>query len=1798
MPNPIPVIAILLCTLCASAQGVPGFGVHLKSGTVTPERNITDTNLARFNQQSARSGGKNFLVIQFDRVLSETEKATLGSMGIHLHDFIPNLAYTATVSGDLNASTLRSFSARSIISLSPLQKMEPSLAAGNIPSWSVREAGAIEAWISHPAGFSTGEVIGALKDKGVELLSTELKEYRVLSIRVEPARLIEIAELPCIEYIQPAPPPASPLNVESLWLSRANVLKAPLVVGGKALTGNGVTIGIGDDGDPQTHLDFKGRLINRTGWYPANHATHVNGTAGGAGLINELYEGYAPKATLVTQMFDGIISNAPRYVTDHGMVITNNSYGFVVNDCPFNGLYDLPARVIDQLAIDIPALTHVVAAGNDGNRVCAPYAQGFHTVLGGYQTAKNVITVGSTNVRGEVGSTSSRGPVKDGRIKPEITSTGVFLPSTWGGNIYSYNTGTSMAAPGVSGGLALLVEQYRAANGNLDPESGLLKAYLLNSGFDAGNAGPDFKFGFGRMNLNRASSMMENNRVFNTTVSQGITNTHQVNVPANTAQLKVALYWLDPPASILSAKTLVNDLDLVVESGSGTVLPFRLDTTAANLDAAATTGADHVNNIEQVVISNPTPGPFDLKVTGTSIVQNPSQEYFLVYDFVPVSLALTNPIGGEHFLESVISNLDSVHIQWDSYGTSESGFTVEFFNGSTWTTLSAAVEGWKRILGWKVPQNLSTNAARIRVTGNTSLLQSTSEPFVIHPTPDLDLSLNQCEGYIAIEWNSLLGVTDYEVMLLQGNQWATVATVNQLNYVFSGLSADSVYWVTIRPLVNGTPGRRAVAVARRPYNGNFLSGISYDDLSLVSIFSPSRSGRENTSTALTSSETVTIRIKNLDDVAVSGNINVSYSLNGTPMDAAVIAPVIPAGGTYDHSFGVTADLSATGNYLIEAAISSINDPVPENNLLARTVRQLENDAIVSGDLPWLDDLETLPVQEHLTDRMGLTGADRYDFISGNNDTGRIRSFINTGIAYSGSKALTLDSWISSKGTVDSLTATFNLGSFTTTDDIRIDFRYKNHGQRSNAANRVWIRGSDQDNWIEIYDLYANQAPNDGSYKLMHSVEINDSLAAYSQNYSTSLQLRMGQWGLHMAADNESGAGYSFDDFRIYRAIDDIQLISIDTPVLITCGLSAMVPVKVVVRNTSASVINNIPIFLEVDGTPVASEIIPSIPANDTIHYTFIALANLASFGDHLVEVYVDLPSDNVPENDTLQIIARNVKLVNSFPYLENFENGDGTWYTIDSSRGSWDYGTPSSAKINRAASGNKAWKTNIYGYYNNNETSYLYSPCFDVSSMSIPTLSFSLSLDIEDGGAINFYDGAWMDYSTDGGFTWQRLGGVGQGTNWYNRNYSGQQVWSQQDYQRWHVATIPLPTSNSLRFRFGFRSDEGLTKDGIAIDDIHIYDNLYGIYTGTGESPASVQPVVNGSNWIDFLVGGQLIASVNPGGQDLGSTEAKSYVHTGGVRVNKQQYYHDRNITIKPTNVNLPDSAIVRFYFLDSETEALINATGCPGCYKPSMAYELGVTKYSDPNDTYENGTLADNLQGNYLFINAAKAVKVPFDKGYYAEFSVKDFSEFWLNNGGFDNNTPLPAELISFTATKNGSDVLLKWTTASEQDVDHFEVEVARGNQDYILGQFIKLGDQPSAGNSTTEQHYVFTDQELNKSGNRYYRLRIVDIDGRVKYSPVRIVSFNTEFTWQVYPNPSDGRFTLSSQAMPGEWIRLRVLNTDGKTLKEQELRGTGFAQSIPVDLSHPGFAPGIYLLEVSTDSGKQVFRLVKQQP
>jgi hypothetical protein len=1787
--RPLPLITTLVVlSLSALSQQDSAYHVFLKSGSFIPQRNITPDFTQQFNLKASRVEGRSFAIIQFEHIPTTEERQRLLNAGISLLDYIPNNTYTVSIRGSINDKTLRQAGARSVIELKPEQKMAQPLAWGVAPPWSVKVPGTVDVWIRFLKILSSGSVLDELRQRNFDILSSDYKDYNIVSLRVPLQRLNELTSLPFIEYVQPAPHEDQLLNNVDRADARANLLNAPVALGGRNLKGEGIVIGIGDDANPSTHVDFTNRIINRTYAPPSGeHGKHVAGTAAGAGILNELYKGYAPKATIITQYFSGIWINAASYIQDYGMVITNNSYGAVTGDCSYNGLYDLYSAILDQQAFDFPYLQNVFAAGNSGTDDCPPYPAGFKTVLGSYQSAKNVLSVGATDSAGVIADFSSKGPVKDGRIKPEISSMGKRVVSAGLGS-YWYNNGTSMASPGVTGGLTLLYQLYKQINGGSNPKSGLMKAIICNSSRDMGNSGPDFSYGFGWLDLQRAALTIENNRYFTSTIANGIQNTHSITIPANAAQLKVMLYWHDPPASLLSSQTLVNDLDLTVQTpASVTVLPKILDTIPSHVTNTSTEGPDHINNIEQVIINNPQAGSYSIRVNGNSVTQNSPQEYFIAYDVVPDSTKLSFPIGGESF-----STTDSVLIQWDAFGSS-STFTLNYStdDGVTWITIDNNIAGNQRQKKWKVP-NVVTNKAKIQLINNTTGAISTGNVFTLLGLPVISLDPVQCEGYIKVKWASIPSATDYEVFMLRGDDMQSMATTTALNYTFGGLSKDSIYWVAVRARLNGSPGRRSVAISRKPGTGTCAGNISDNDLKLDSLLQPI-TGRKFTNSELGSSVQIKARVKNLDNVAIS-NFDIKYSVNGGAWVSENIPGAISAGATITHTFATTYDFSAIGTYTIKAVVDYASDTVRANDTLTVVVKQLDNQPI---DLttPFVENFDAAPPQEFLTAQTGLTTLDRFDFTN-TSVNGRLRSFINTGIANSGEKAITLDvdRYIYPSVNTNFLYGTFNLSNYNAnTDDIRLDFYYNNHGQPAGSNNQVWIRGSEISPWVSAYDLFANQ--NDpGTYKQTSSIELSDLLASAGQNFTPSCQIRWGQIGFLPAADRADAGGYTFDDIHLYKATDDIQMLSIDTPIVSSCGLNGTTPIKISVRNSVNTAITNIPVKFRVDGGSVTAETISSINANATIQYTFTSTANLASLGAHTIEVWVDYPTDNYRNNDTTVIHIVNSAIISSFPYLENFEAGNGSWYT-DGIKTSWEYGTPASNKINSAASGSKAWKTRLVGNYNDLEYSYLYSPCFDISGMTNPTLSFSLALDLEDCGA-SLCDGAWVEYSTDG-VTWNKLGAFGSGTNWYNKNYAGDQLWNIQNYTRWHVATTTLPTALSrLRLRFVMSSDPAVNREGVAVDDIHVYDNTMGIYDGVTMSSPVSQTISGGTSWVDFTSAGKLIASIQPQGQNLGGTSVQTFINSGAVRHTSNQYYHDRNITVIPAN-SLTDSVAVRFYFLDTETESLLNATGCSSCSKPRSAYELGVSKYSDPtNRANEDGTISNDALGIWTFINSSKAAKIPFDKGYYAEFKVRDFSEFWLNDGGIFGMIPLPVKLTSFTANKQAdSDVLLEWKTAEESNIDRFEIEVARTTVEYQSNHFEKIGSVKSRSNSAPLQDYNFTDAENNKTGVRYYRLKIIAEDGSFHYSDIRPVIFDDDILWQVYPNPSPGTFYFIFRQNSGETINIKVYNMKGQVVHQERTIATGFVQKLIIDMQQSSFARGMYMV-VAEGTVTKTFKVVKQ--
>lgn len=193
--------------------------------------------------------------------------------------------------------------------------------------------------------------------------------------------------------------------------------------------------------------------------------------------------------------------------------------------------------------------------------------------------------------------------------------------------------------------------------------------------------------------------------------------------------------------------------------------------------------------------------------------------------------------------------------------------------------------------------------------------------------------------------------------------------------------------------------------------------------------------------------------------------------------------------------------------------------------------------------------------------------------------------------------------------------------------------------------------------------------------------------------------------------------------------------------------------------------------------------------------------------------------------------------ITSYPYAEDFEAGAGGWVATNGANGTWALGAPTASVINSAASGANAWATNLSGNYNDNDISNVQSPVFDLSSLSAPSIQFSVWWNSEFS-----WDGMVLQSSIDAGATWQNVGAFGDPNNWYTDNTiggapGGQLAASAQGWtgrtsttngsNGWVVARhalTGLAGQSNVILRFAFGSDTSVQDNGVAFDSVSIFE--------------------------------------------------------------------------------------------------------------------------------------------------------------------------------------------------------------------------------------------------------------------------------------------------------------------------------------------------------------------------------------
>ncbi len=1755
-----------ICLLSFSyAYSQPG-AVFLKTQTGKSAPNLLQSEPSEGLYQSSEYNHKYYLLLRFAQLPGEKTNAALQSAGITLGDYMSNSAYLAECSKLPNHNTLRQLGVSGIYEMSPATRIDVAVLKYTDAELSAPGMVVAVSWFG---SLGAEKVTEELVRYGAQPVSLKYTVPNTIFVQATRATIDRMAALPFVSYIAAESTTDHELNYANRAVHSLDALNAPNI---RNLQGSGVTVGIGDNSNASQHIDIVNRLLVRTSTGVVNHGTHVTGTVGGAGTVHPLYRGMAPATRLIGQLFSDVITHTPIYIHDYGMVLTNNSYFSGAVGCTGSSVYNFLSRYVDSQLYVTPSILHVFAVGNDGLYTCGTFPTSYGTVKSGFQCAKNVLTVGaidnSTNL---VLPGSSKGPVEDGRIKPEILAGGLSIISTIPGNVYTPISGTSMASPTVTGALALLYERYRQLHGGNNPDGALIKALITNSAEDIGTTGPDYACGFGMMNARRAVENMENNRYQQGTIIQGDSQTVTITgVPAG-AQLKVMLYWADKAANTAAATALVNDLDLtVVEPGPGTVhRPLILN--PISVTSIAQEGRDSINNIEQVMMVAPSSGNYTVGIKGR-LIPSGTQAYVVTYQVLAPSVTLDYPVGGEKWVPG-----QTEKIRWTAFGTGNNTFNLDYSlnGGASWNAITTNLPAGSVNYSWTIPADSASEHALVRITCNTLGYTSTStQQFTILGQPTLIALTNPCPGYASLTWNTIKNAQDYEVLLYKGSDTLTsLGFTTDTTFQVSGLNPQGSYFLATQArFATGTTGLRSIALAVNPAAGACTGAMFNDDYALDSLMSPV-TGRANT-LSQPGVATIQWRLRNYGSVAAPAVDTLYYQVNGGTVIAQNISQTVPASGTATVTSAATVNFGVPGSYTVKAWIKHPNDTQHANDTVTAVVKHLSNIAINLAP-SFTEGFETAAEQTLTANAMGLTNLDRADYNTSNSN-GRVRTRVDTGFARTGSRCITLDQKMNMPQTSqNSLTTTYNLSNYATTDNIWLNFYLKNHGVDFTApGNRVWIRGNDQASWIPVLTL-PTAVTQIGIYQSSPFYNIREKLADSGQVISSSFQVRFGQEGYTSAnavyPTGTSDDGYSFDDFTLTKTNNDISLMQVLQPTIQgQCNLGANEPIVFKIKNYTPGTISNVPVAIMINAT-IIHDTISALPSGEST-FSFGTTANLSAFQHYDVKAWVNMSGDDFRNNDSITYSFQTTPYITSFPYLEGFESNNGYWYS-QGINNTWQWGTPNKDVITKAANGTKIWTTNLTGPYNDNEFSYLYSPCFNLSTLTAPMLSFSHLVQLEDACVCDF---SWMEYSLND-TTWTKLGVQGSGTNWYD--FTGNQTWRGPN-NNWHVASYGLPAgAPKIRFRYVMASDAGSNFAGIGVDDVHIFDQQT-IYADSSLRNGITQ-TVSGSSWTDFTANGKRVLSINANGQNLGATTLKTYLYPGPIRFVGTQYYLNRNMVIHTANT--PASPVtLRFYFLDSEAKDLMNATGCATCTSIKNPYESGFTQYSGIQ-AEEDDTFTNNYSGGlYQFILPGTQVKVvPFNNGYYAEFNVNGFSEFWLNGGGPNQNLPLPLSLRSFTATKIDDKGQLNWSTENEVNSDRFDIEKSINGRDYYV-----IGNVKAINKASDINFYGFTDNQL-MNGTNYYRLKIIDNNKQFSYSQVRTIRYDKMGNDVIiYPNPvSGGKVYVRSTA---NCSKIEISDITGKVIRTQYTSGWLNAFMLT------GISKGVYMLDVYTDMGKKTEKLV----
>jgi hypothetical protein len=226
-----------------------------------------------------------------------------------------------------------------------------------------------------------------------------------------------------------------------------------------------------------------------------------------------------------------------------------------------------------------------------------------------------------------------------------------------------------------------------------------------------------------------------------------------------------------------------------------------------------------------------------------------------------------------------------------------------------------------------------------------------------------------------------------------------------------------------------------------------------------------------------------------------------------------------------------------------------------------------------------------------------------------------------------------------------------------------------------------------------------------------------------------------------------------------------------------------------------------------------------------------------------------------------------------------------------------------------------------------------------------------------------------------------------------------------------------------------------------------------------------------------------------------------------------------------------------------------------------------------------------ENRYGVFDFSNNPKLSFICADDFQLAAVS-DSAAAYGLTNVIVTDNCALPLSLVGFTALAKNSSAFLNWQTSSETNTSRFVIQ-----RSLDAKKFTDAGIVSAAGFSSGIKNYQFTDAAVFLPGVPavYYRLQMIDRDGKFTYSAVKKTVADKNFAIDVYPNPARNMVTVSFSSTQNKSVRFNLYNTVGQLLLSSSAKGFSVKQ---IDIS--ALSSGLYFLEIITGTETPKKRLL----